>query len=273
MNTHRTPRTGRRLAAGLALIAGGTAMLLSPLGAPSAGAADSGPYITITQTPNGNVADCVEPAAAMLSGLLKPYPQSDADTFKLTINLQAPLCTPLSGKAVVYKMPADGSLWPQKLAEVKDFTISQPGDTVITFAKMCDAVQYDVISGNAPDILNTGFDQQLFFPGNLETAYQFPGSTTGECLDAASTTSATSTTTTTAAVTTTTGNVLGTTTIAGPTTTKGNVEVLAVTTVPRSNAGAALAATGSTSRPFALIGGGLVLVGAAVTLAARRRYA
>ena len=64
------------------------------------------------------------------------------------------------------------------------------------------------------------------------------------------------------------------TTIAAPTTTIPR-QVLAATTVPASsNNNAGLAVTGTTtSGPIALMGGGLVFIGLAFMLAARRRTA
>ena len=68
-------------------------------------------------------------------------------------------------------------------------------------------------------------------------------------------------------------NITTSTTVAAPATTL-PLAVLAATTVPaRSSANAGLAVTGATSGPFALMGGGLLLIGAALLLASRRQVA
>jgi hypothetical protein len=257
-----------RLAIGVASVAGGLTLLLTPLGASGqeVTASDVPSVITVTQTPSGVTGDCVDPAAAILNGTLVAYPLSDANVFQLTVHASAPLCAPITAKAVVYAMPATGE-WPQTLVEAKDITILDAGDTVITFAKGCDRVQYDVITGAAPAIINTGFDQSLLFPGNLDTAFQHVGNGPG-CVENATSTAPSTTAPPTTAV------VLGTTTIKDPTTTI-PAAVLAATTVPGSSNTAAdgLAVTGTTSGPFALMGGGLVFIGLAFMLASRRRTA
>lgn len=281
MNTTRTSirRDLRpsRLAIGVSALAGGLALLLTPIGASgqstdSAANASAESSISISFTPSDVTGDCVQPDQAVASGTLVAYPSSDASTFKLTIATTAPICGEgLSADAVVYSMPANGDQWPQQLVEKKSVNFKAPGQTVITFAKGCDRVQYDVTVGGVPAVLNSGFDHQLLFPGNLETAFQHVGNGPN-CVS-----NATSTTSTTAAPTTTTTaapKVLSSTTVA-PTTVL--PAVLASTTVKSSSdpatveSASALATTGATSGPIALVGGGLVLIGVASLLASRRR--
>ncbi|MFN8053466.1 MAG: hypothetical protein U0Q22_18640 [Acidimicrobiales bacterium] len=274
--TKRTERGASKLAIGLVSLGSGLALLMTPLGA--SGQAKSiadlaSSQITIVQTatdPAPNV-DCVPAALAIINGTVTPQPFGNSSIFRVSIHSTAPLCEPLQAKAVVYSMPGGlAQPWPQTLKEVKTFSISVAGDTVITFAKGCDPVQFDVIAGDAPQVINTGFDAGLLFPGNLETAFQDPGKSGEQCVD----NSSTSAPTTTAPVTTTTAVVLSSTTIkTGTTTTTVKPAVLSATTTPSSTAAAGLAATGTTSRPFALIGGGLVLIGLASVLASRRRLA
>lgn len=265
--SNRRPAGSSRLAIGVASVAAGLALMLTPLGAGGQVVANESNVITVTQTPSGG-GDCVDFAAGILNGKVTVQPLSDASVFKLSIHLQVPLCTPVTAKAVVYAMPAAGE-WPQTLAEVKTFTLSEAGDTVVSFAKGCDRVQYDVVTGDTPAVINTGFDQSLLFPGNLETAFQHVGNGPN-CL-AASTTAAPTTTTTTAPATTTTAVVRAATTIATPTTQVKPLVLSETTTPSASNTG--LAVTGSTSGPFALMGGGLVFIGLAFMLASRRRTA
>lgn len=275
MKKNRIPTTSRRsfgasrLAVGVSAVAAGLALMLTPLGASGQVTADAESAITVVQTPSGG-GDCVDPTLALTNGTLSVYPYSDTSVFRLSVHASAPLCSPLTAKATVYAMPANGDQWPQTLVESKTITIQEAGDTVITFAKACDRVQYDLVSGDVPAVLNTGFDHTLLFLGNLETAFQHVGN--GPDCQQASTTAAP---TTTAAVTTTTAAVLGSTTVAGPTTTIRS-SVLAATTVPSGSSpnNAGLAVTGTTtSGPIALMGGGLVFMGVAFMLASRRRTA
>ena len=274
-------RGANRLAIGIIALGSGLGLLLTPLGAGGQAADQSSvvaSQITIVQTPTDPQPeiDCVPAALAVLNGALVPQPFGDSTIFKLTIHATTPLCEPLSVKAVVYAMPGNLSApWPQTLKEVKTFSISQQGDTVVTFAKGCDPVQFDVITGDTPPVINSGLEHgPLLFPGNLETAYQHPGNTTPDCVGDATTSTSTPGVTST---TTTTAVVKATTTIKDPSTT---AKVLSVTTIPsNSNTGTSsgtsasgLAVTGATSRPFALIGGGLVLIGLAAILASRRRF-
>lgn len=275
----RTDRGASRLAIGLVSLGSGLALLMTPLGASGQSTTLSGlasSQITIVQTPTdpAPTVDCVPAALAVINGTLTPQPFGDSTLFKLTIHSSAPLCEPLEAKAVVYSMP--GGLpnpWPQTLKEVKPFTITVAGDTVITFAKLCDAVQFDVITGDTPQTINSGLDHgPLLFPGNLETAYQHPGNFTEDCVGQSTTAAPT---TTVVNATTTTAVVQGSTTIKDPaTTTTVRPAVLGISSTPSSTqSGSSLAATGTTSRPFALIGGGLVLIGLASLLAGRRRFA
>ena len=258
-----------RLAVGVSAVAAGLALLLTPLGASGQVTADAASAITVTQTPSGNTSECVQPDVAIQQGVVTVQPFSDASVFRLTINTSVPLCAPLTSVATVYAMPANGDQWPQQLVETKAISITEAGTTVVTFAKGCDRVQYDLVTGATPAVLNSGLDHTLLFPANLETAFQHVGN--GPDCVSPSTTSAP---TTTAAVTSTTGNVqvLPSSTIAGSTTTI-RPAVLDATTVPGTSA-AGLAATGTTtSGPIALMGGGLVFIGLAVMLASRRRTA
>src|SRR5689334_8376924 len=111
------------------MLGSGVAMLIAPLGAgaQTASAKDVSPYITISQTPSGAGGDCVPTALAFVNGTLTVFPESDANTFKLTINASAPLCDPIVANAVVYKMPPTDPRWPQTLVESKKFTLDVAG--------------------------------------------------------------------------------------------------------------------------------------------------
>jgi len=249
-----------RLMAGVALLASGVALLVTPVGAGgqvTANAAASN--ITITQTPAADqTAPCMPSLLALSQATI-----SDATTFKLIVTASAPLCEPVTAGAVVYAMPGNGEAWPQNLVERTDFTITGAGVTEITFTKTCAAVQFDVINGVSPAVIFPGgpAHDPLLFPLDVGTSLQFWG--LPDCV-------ATTTVAPTTAAPTTTAFVLAATTVAAPTTTIPSV-VLGATTVPVGSAG--LAVTGSSSDSFALVGGGLVVLGLAFMMGARRKLA
>jgi len=250
-----------RLMAGVALLASGVALLVTPVGAGgqvTANAAASN--ITITQTPAADqTAPCMPSLLALSQATI-----SDATTFKLIVTASAPLCEPVTAGAVVYAMPGNGEAWPQNLVERTDFTITGAGVTEITFTKTCAAVQFDVINGVSPAVIFPGgpAHDPLLFPLDVGTSLQFWG--LPDCV------AATTTVAPTTAAPTTTAFVLAATTVAAPTTTIPSV-VLGATTVPVGSAG--LAVTGSSSDSFALVGGGLVVLGLAFMMGARRKLA
>lgn len=228
-------------------------------------------HITVVDETAASNAACIshEQAFGAIGAQWQVYPASTDDAFTLTIYGQSPLCSPTTAYAAIYKMP-NGGQWPQQLVEQLAITLQNPGKITISFAKECDRVQFDLVTGTPPQVLNTGFDHQLLFPWNLGTALQYFG-TASKC----QTTTTTTTTSTTAAPTTTvapptTAQVLGTTTIPS--------DVLSATTVPSntggnntSRNGATLAATGSSQdTTMALVGAGLVAAGGALVLSRRR---
>src|SRR5262249_21447485 len=134
-----------RLVVGLVVMTAGITALFAPAGAAG--------YITITQTTVPSSATCLDPATAMHDGKLTPYPVSDTSTFKVTIPSQTRLCPPVDAWAVVYKMPGGGQQWPQTFVEKQEIKIADAGDTVVTFAKQCDPVQFDIVTGPIPQTL------------------------------------------------------------------------------------------------------------------------
>jgi hypothetical protein len=262
------PRGFRRSAA-LALMACGAMLLIAPAvaGAEELEDEEAVSHITIEQIPSEAQGDCL-PALLSLSNTV----EYDDTMFRLIVTASAPLCEPIEASAVIYAMPGNGVAWPQELKELKKFTIAEAGVYIITFDKDCGPAQFDVINGVTPQTINSPLDHgPLLFPFDTGTAQQYWG------CDTTTTTSTTTTTTTSSTVPPTQPppEVLGTTTIApavsGASTSSTTPPAqVAGTSVSRGNA-AALALTGSRSVPTAVAGFGLIAVGAALFMVARRR--
>ena len=217
--------------------------------------------ITITQAPLPFDGQCNPLAQAQLTYTTT----SDADVFRIVITSATKPCNPIAAAAVAYAMPKGaspaGGQWPQTLVERQDFTIAEASTTTITFAKECDAVQFDVITGESPQTISpTGpWHGPLLFVGDTKTSEQyFPPME--KCGTAPTTVPAPPTTATVQAATTvpqTATNVVTGATVADTTATQGE------------NA-AALALTGASSARLALIGAGLLVAGGALFAWSRR---
>ena len=257
--------TGRAILAA-ALVLAGVAVMFSPAGAAEGDAS----AITITQTPSGAGGPCVPPPLG-----LTYTTDNTAEVFTLRITAASPPCSPIEAKAVVYAMPGNGEQWPQTLSEVVPFTISEAGVTEVVFAKGCNPVQFDVLTGETPEQISPlgAWHGPLLFPFDTSTSLQYFGNNSG-CTP--TTTSTTTTSTPSSVTSSTVPEVGGVTTVPGSSTTQ--PEVAGVTTIPPTVGGvstpqqpAALALTGSSSTWVALLGAGMVGAGALMLLAARRR--
>lgn len=272
-----TTRLGSlRRTAALALVACGAAVLIAPAVAGAAEGDDATAKITVVQTPAENQdAPCKNfPDGASYTT------DSSAESFVLTVTLDAPLCEPINATAAIYAMKSATEPWPQTLAETKDVILSEAGVTAISFAKDCLPVQFDVINGATPASINWGSDHgPLLFPGDVATAEQYPGY---ECPPASTTTTTESTTTTTQAPATSStipADVLGSTTIApaaaavgsSSTTTPQVAAVQAATATRNPSNAAALALTGNSSTTGVVIGLVLLTLGGGLFFASRRR--
>lgn len=262
MGTSLVRSSAVRAFAAAALVVTGLAVMLAPAGA-AEGDAESA--ITITQTPSDGGGACV-PAPLGLTYTTA----NDATTFTLRITAASAPCTPIDAKAVVYAMPGNGEMWPQTLSEVAPFTISEAGVTEIVFAKGCNPVQFDVLTGDTPQEISPlgAWHGPLLFPFDTATSLQYFGDPS--CNP-----------TTTTASTTTTPEVNGSTTVPVSSTAP-PPEVESATTVPVANANAngnaeaaQLALTGSRSSTGwgALVGASMVVAGGALLLLSRRRSA
>ena len=222
---------------------------------------DAGTIITITQQPLVVDGAC-DPLA---QGQLTYTTSSTDEVFELKITSATNPCTPIAAAAVAYAMPPGaspaGGQWPQTLSERKDFTISQASVTTVTFAKECAALQFDVITGESPQTISpTGpWHGPLLFVGDTNTSQQyFPP--VEEC--GGPTTTTTSTVPATVLPATTLPQVATNVVTPGAT--------VADTSATNGGEGASLALTGSSSSTLALVGGVLLLAGAAMFALSRR---
>lgn len=114
-------------------------------GASPAGAADSSPDITITQTTKPSGWFCLPSFLA-----LRPKVTNTPTSFVLEIKAVVRPCNTVTAHAVIYLMPANGGAWPQTLDQKQTFTINKRGTTTVTFAKHCQPAQFDVVTGATP---------------------------------------------------------------------------------------------------------------------------
>ena len=172
-------------------------------------------------------------------------------------------------------MPGNGTAWPQRLVEKKDFTIDSAGTTTIEFMKACDAQQFDVVVGATPNVIDvTGpWHGPMLFPLDTDTAEQYWG-----CAEETTTVPPTTAPPTTAPPTTAPPTTLPTVVTVPP-------EVLGTSTVPPvvgnidevkpqvlANVKVReLALTGSGSRNAAVVGMLFLVLGSGLILVSRRR--
>lgn len=156
----------------------------------AAAAAESN--IQIVQTPSGGGGICLPPVFAM-----RQSTRSDATTFRLIVDVSAPLCSTVRAVAAIYKMPATGGAWPQTLLETAPFTLREPGITEIIFTKTCTPVQFDVITGATPPVISPlgPWHGPLLFPFDTSTSLQWFGCGPTTSTSTTSTTESTTTTT------------------------------------------------------------------------------
>jgi hypothetical protein len=158
--------------------------------------------ITVTQAPDEEqTEDCVPGPDALSRSI-----DNGEEAFTLVITSQRP-CSPITAHAVAYAMPGFPVAWPQTLVEKQTFVIDFNGTTTVSFAKGCDPVQFDVVTGATPDTITPvgPFHGPLLFPFDTATALQWWGSDDceppppppGDEVTTTTTTTTTSTTTTT----------------------------------------------------------------------------
>lgn len=265
------------------MVVGGAGVLLGP--AISAGSEvqnELESHVSVAQTPVESSEPCL-PGALALSNTVA----STADIFQLTITASADPCDPITAHAVVYAMPGNGlGPWPQTLMEKETFTIDSAGVTVVTFSKDCLPMQFDVVTGATPAVISPDGEVHgpLLFPFDTGTAQQFFGKT--DCAEVLPSTSIAGPTTTEGETTETTElspttteepEVLGTSSIPSDTVANNNVANNDVATTAAAVQSAAqvagtqaLAVTGASNSQLVLLGGGMILAGAGLTISSRR---
>lgn len=249
--------------AGLALVVGAPFVGGTASATATAQRQANGSNISIVQTPSLSFGPCIGP------GQLSRNVVSDNSVFRLSIVAPGNPCEPIRATAAIYAMPGGGVAWPQKLRETKDFTISVAGTTEITFDKDCTPVQFDVVTGPTPDVINPLGEMHgpLLFPLDIGTSFQDPGIVCEE----ATTTAAPSTSAAPASTSATTTTVIAPVVSGVSTSQAPIVGGVSRSNDPRSTGGAALAATGSTSQTAAFTGVAMFMAGVAMILASRRR--
>jgi hypothetical protein len=128
--------------------------------------------VSISQTPSVSSGPCV-PAPLGLTYAARNSPEA----FTLRIFAASRPCTPIEAKAVVYAMPDGGAPWPQTLSQVVPFTISGAGITEVVFAKGCARAQFDVVTGETPQVILplVAWHGPLLFPFDVSTSLQHGG--------------------------------------------------------------------------------------------------
>lgn len=158
------------LAASMVLLAVGVTVLGDP--GPASAQSTGSSRIEIVQTTTPSSGPCLPPALALRSST-----RSDAETFRLTVTVTAPLCTRVNAVAAIYSMPGNGVAWPQTLVETAPFVLREPGVTEIIFTKTCDPEQFDVITGATPPTIAPWgpWHGPLLFPFDTSTSLQHWG--------------------------------------------------------------------------------------------------
>jgi LPXTG-motif cell wall-anchored protein len=210
-----------------------TTVVVPPVEAPPEETTTTAPTaknITVVQTPAAEQGPCVVRNPPLVDPLSN-FVFSDPEIFRLRIIVKEPLCEPIDVTAVIYAMPGNGEAWPQRFVEKLDFTLQEAGETVVTFTKTCDPVQFDVITGETPEVIAPlgEWHGPLLFGLDTSTSFQHWGCPV-------------------------------------------DATVLESTTVP-AVVPAQLALTGNTSTNAATAGGALLLAGAVLFMASRRRTA
>lgn len=222
----------------------------------------TGTLITISQAALPTEGACNPFAQAQLTYATK----SDDSKYQLVVSSLTTPCNPIDAAAVVYAMPKgatySGGQWPQTLVERKDFSIAKASVTTITFAKACDAQQFDVITGDSPKVISPTGEHHgpLLFPADTSTSLQFFPPV--EKCGGATTTSTTSTIP---------AAVLSSTTLPPAATNAAAPNAVVAGTSATKPPAAALALTGTYSRPLAALGALLLVAGAAMFAVSRRK--
>jgi hypothetical protein len=103
------------------------------------------------------------------------------ESYSFVVTVSTDLCTPIDAKAAAYAMPNNRSWpWPQTLVETKEVPLGPAGVTTVTFAKGCDPIQFDLVTGATPETIDPFGEHHgpLLFPHTDQystsgSAYQF----------------------------------------------------------------------------------------------------
>lgn len=210
----RTRAVASVVALAAMVLAVGTLAIAGP-----AGGAEGDPIISVSFEPAQSQGDgCAAPESMVLDKV------TTDDTYSFVVTVETDLCSPVSAAAAAYAMP-DNRVWPwpQMLVEKVDVTFQDAGVTTITFAKDCDPIQFDLVNGATPDVINlVPFEPHgpLVFPHTDQfntngSAYQY-WPPVDRCVEPTSTTNPDSPTSSTTPSSTTPVTVQPATTITTP---------------------------------------------------------
>ncbi|MFV0317485.1 MAG: hypothetical protein ACK5O2_11080 [Microthrixaceae bacterium] len=81
--------------------------------------------------------------------------QTTAESYSFVVTVATDLCSPVPATAVAYAMPDNRSWpWPQRLLESEAVTFEEAGVYTISFAKACDPIQFDLVTGATPELID-----------------------------------------------------------------------------------------------------------------------
>lgn len=157
-----------------------------------AGGADAeGSMISVSFEPMQSAGDgCANGKAMSLKKVTTP------ESYSFVVTVPTDLCSPVDATAAAYAMPNNRAWpWPQSLVETEAVVLGEAGVTTITFAKGCDPIQFDLVTGVTPAQIDPlgAHHGPLVFPHTDQyntngSAYQYWPSS-DDCVDSTSSSS------------------------------------------------------------------------------------
>lgn len=143
----RNLRPGRRSRVAATAAVAVVALASLALSGVASGADDEGSMISVSFEPAQSQGEGCASAADALSFKKVTTPES----YSFVVTVSTDLCTSINAKAAAYAMPNNRSWpWPQTLVETDEVPLGPAGVTTVTFAKGCDPIQFDLVTGATP---------------------------------------------------------------------------------------------------------------------------